>query len=1067
MAVSFKVPASPKKNILTIDEFLGVDFTNTGSNIEEVRSPNAENMVRLVPGKVRKRMGYSIPVDFSAGEDVNRVVGSSEEYVELFTDSNEHTFSIYDEVIPTVAYVFYKIDAVGTYESHYIKSNGTESVNTFTYTADNPRHTRHSFGVHSNLTSLKFVKVSNDPDDYFKIAELRICHKTKATTASEWVELPWKPAPEDIGNVFIKRDHSDSIFGHHALKLSSQQGNLVANVNRALGTSDAFSTFTVGLMYKLGETIPYDKEVVVSFEYDSASSAEMIFGPEPVSATATPIASLTGSGVFLNKIKLTSNASEIRLIAGTVRIKNFMVCYERTSGASWSAAPEDNGNYFDTSEVYKTTGKTYQIKTQDSQTAPVTAGSRGGNTAHSLMYASSAAYNTPVKIDFDITSAEFKEGATSLTITNYSIGISLYDKTGTRTSYCWILSQFGDPTGKHFTIYASAPTANYVGAMNVACYVASALSQAGTLAIALNNIRVESVTEVTDFLHSRYVELFHVGTDLYKHKEGTDEYTIVYNNMNSQRSVSWQFEKLDENGNAHENLYLIDGKTYLEYDSLTDTIQPVNGNGKIPVVTIAKTPSGGGTPYYALNRLQPGFEERFIGDGTSNQYYLSFSKLDTTPVRAWVMNQSTGDWQELEEGTGFRVNRNLGLVEFTTPPWNARTSGEDNVKIIAYRTIERYDTSIDKCSFGTLFGVGGTSDRLFLSGNPEYRHYDFFSEANDPTYFPDINYSTLGVSAAAIKGYARVNNYLATFKDDSEPSQSVFIREGDLTVDDNNVSNATFRLVNTLQGNGAISPYTFEYLQTEPLFLTKSGVYAITAQDITGEKYGQSRSFYLNGKLLEEIDLDNAYSIVYKDQYILAINKSLYILDGLQSTRTDRSEPYSTRQYAGFYCTGIDANVMWEYDDSLWFGTHDGKACKFYDDEQSLDSYNDDREPIYCCWETPDLDGKLFYKNKTFRYFAVRLAPSLKTSIKMFSKKLGAWSSIKEQHSIGVIFDFETIDFEDFSFSTDTSERVAHSKLRVKKVDKARFKVENDGLNESFGIYDLALEYIESGNYKG
>ena len=92
---------------------------------------------------------------------------------------------------------------------------------------------------------------------------------------------------------------------------------------------------------------------------------------------------------------------------------------------------------------------------------------------------------------------------------------------------------------------------------------------------------------------------------------------------------------------------------------------------------------------------------------------------------------------------------------------------------------------------------------------------------------------------------------------------------------------------------------------------------------------------------------------------------------------------------------------------------------------------------------------------------------ALRTSVKLYSRKLGSWSFIKEDTASGVVFDFENIDFELFSFSTDTSEKVVHTKVRVKKVDKARFKVENGNLNEPFGLFDLALEYVESGNYKG
>jgi hypothetical protein len=217
-------------------------------------------------------------------------------------------------------------------------------------------------------------------------------------------------------------------------------------------------------------------------------------------------------------------------------------------------------------------------------------------------------------------------------------------------------------------------------------------------------------------------------------------------------------------------------------------------------------------------------------------------------------------------------------------------------------------------------------------------------------------------------GYSVMNGYLATHKDEMELDQNLIMREGVL-IDDK----PAFRTINTLQGAGAISKDTFNYLSTEPLFLTRLGVYAITAQDITGEKYGQNRSFFLDGKLLQETRMEKAFAYVYKDMYWLFLNGVVYILDGLQPMQTDKSAPYSTRQYAGFYLTNIDANCAWEYNGEFYFGTPDGSVCKFYSDTEAPDSYNDDGKPIEAIWETPDIEGKLFYKNKTFRYLAIQL----------------------------------------------------------------------------------------------
>lgn len=546
------------------------------------------------------------------------------------------------------------------------------------------------------------------------------------------------------------------------------------------------------------------------------------------------------------------------------------------------------------------------------------------------------------------------------------------------------------------------------------------------------------------FRHGDQEYLIHSGTKLYKGD------TVLYSDMNDARSKSWQIE---------DNLYIVDGKALLVYDGTK--VKKASDDGYIPTLTIAKAPSGGGEQYEPLNLLQPGFTELFAGTENDKTFQLSFSGLDSKAVQAWLLN-SSGDWVQKTEGTDFSVNRSTGAVTFTTAPGVSPVSGEDNVKITAFRTVAGYADRINKCRIGILFGVNGAADRIFLSGNPDYINYDWYCDYNNPLYWPDTGYATLGTAKSAIIGYSIINDRLAAHKDSMEDDRNVILREGDIT--DNE---PTFKIVNTLQGAGAVAPYSFAYLANEPLFLTDLGIYAITPQDITGEKYSQNRSFFLNGKLLEEPNLSEAYACVFKDLYWLCLNNVAYILDGLQPIQTDKSLPYATRQYVGFYRTNLPARVMWTHDSRLYFGTSDGKVCRFFDDPVTLTSYNDNGQPIHAIWDTPDFYGNLFYKNKTFRHLDVRLASAIATSVKIWVQKRGLWSLIKEDSSTARYFSFANLVFSKLSFSPDTTPKTLPSKIKVKKVDKARFRFENDMLNEPFGLFDIALEYVENGYYKG
>ena len=539
--------------------------------------------------------------------------------------------------------------------------------------------------------------------------------------------------------------------------------------------------------------------------------------------------------------------------------------------------------------------------------------------------------------------------------------------------------------------------------------------------------------------------------------------TLIYTGMAEHRSVSFQL---------NQKLVILDGTKMRVFDG--SVVQPIENIAYIPTLSISKDYTGGGTDYEPLNLLQPGFIEQFYvkaEQASVREFQLTFGDLDDTTCKAWVLD-GNGDWQEKTEGVHFSVNRSTGKVTFNNAPGASPISGEDNVKIQAYRTVEGYAERINHCCIGAMFGVNGAGDRLFVSGNPDqgigpdgelftYINCDWFSQQYDPTYFADVWYSKLGSDTSAIMGYSIINNYLAAHKDYNELTQSILIREGDL-VDDEPV----FKLINTLQGAGAISKYCFSYLATEPVFLTRLGIYAVTAQDITGEKYAQDRSYYLEGKLLKEEGLDNAIAYSWKDYYILAVNEHMYILDGLQPIHTDRSRPYATRQYVGFYFTNVPASCIFEINGELYFGATDGKVFKWHTDDKDIYSYNDNGEPIVCTWETADISEKLFYKKKTYRYVALRCMPELSSSVKIFAQKEGQWTLLKNDIQTLKYFSYENLTYSKLTYSCNRTQRVTAAKIRLKKLDHVRFRFVNDLLDEPLGINDFAVEYTQAGNVK-
>jgi len=518
------------------------------------------------------------------------------------------------------------------------------------------------------------------------------------------------------------------------------------------------------------------------------------------------------------------------------------------------------------------------------------------------------------------------------------------------------------------------------------------------------------------------------------------------------------------------------GREYLVFDG--ETVTPVSDNAKIPNILISRAPTGGGEPYEAVNLLTPKRQESFLGSDTDTVFQLSANNIDDAPVIVEVTN-SNGDRVTLTDGPDYMVDRTAGTVTFPNP-LPPILAGEDNVFITYSKTVDGYAERITNCTVAALYGAGG-DNRVFVSGNPAYKNYDWYSGIFSPSYFPDIAYSLIGGDDTAVIGYHKLNEFLAIIKEDNNQDTTLFLRSADVAdLGFNEYDKAVFAVKPGITGIGAISKYAFVNLNDEPLFLSRNGVHGITLSPITYQRALRNRSFLLDKKMLNEDNLETACACEFNRYYILAINGRCYILDGRHKTannnRIDNSIDYL---YEAYYWENVPA-VCWlslSRSDKhvLYFGDKDGHICKFSYDIGASDKYQDGGRmnngsgaieggvPVVCQWATPnDADeGAHLFKSLVRRGSLAVIAPMSRTSGKIYYVVDGNHELFVRMSTMD-IFDWNDIDFERFTFESNDSPQEIYFRRKVKRYKRLMIVFRNDVINEGFGIHEIIKVYTEA-----
>lgn len=539
--------------------------------------------------------------------------------------------------------------------------------------------------------------------------------------------------------------------------------------------------------------------------------------------------------------------------------------------------------------------------------------------------------------------------------------------------------------------------------------------------------------------------LAHAGTKLYRWYEGSETAPVeLASDLSDARSISVYMG---------DSLWIFTGTKLLRYNG-TSCVSASEG-AYVPLTIISRDPSGGGTMYEAVNMMTGKQKVGFLADGSSTVYVLPYESIDSVDeveVNGTVVT------------TGFSVNLAEGKVTFNTAPIAPSAGAEDNVFITFSKTIEGYSDRIDRCTVAIVWGAGAASDRIIATGNPAFPNQDYTCGYADGTYWPDTGYAVIGTTETKILGYRRLGEHLAIIKEDNEKDSTVFLRSSFVDSD----GGVSFSAKACLAGAGAVTRFGFGNIGDEQLVLTGSGVYALTTNSLTAERIAQNRSYRIDPKLRTE-KLTDAVTCSWDGCYLVFIGGRVYGLDGRQP-RSYPSRNDTSFLYECFYWENVPARcVMRMLDDgkeTLFFGTDDGRVCKFNTDIETMTRYSDDGNPIEAIWSTrSDDDGDpMVLKTMLKKGNAVTIKPYTRSSAKVLFRT--DRDAIEWQAAEGTmdIFDWEDIDFSRFTFNANDSPAEIPFRRKVKNYKRLQILIKNDAVNEGFGVYCIVKHFV-TGNF--
>lgn len=488
-------------------------------------------------------------------------------------------------------------------------------------------------------------------------------------------------------------------------------------------------------------------------------------------------------------------------------------------------------------------------------------------------------------------------------------------------------------------------------------------------------------------------------------------------------------------------LYLLTGREYLVYDGAT--IKDVSEDAYVPTTSYGRSPTGGGQSYEEVNLLSPWRVNRFLTDGEATDYQLDAKELDSTAPTVTLDGETV-------EASEYTFDAAGGLIKFKSAPPKSET-GLSNLEVKFAKTVAGNAAKVTGCRLCATYGISA-ENRVFLAGNPGAPSGEIYSGLSDPSYFPERNYVTVGSADWPILNYLKFQGDLLVIKEHNMQEYTIWHHSAQLSD-----GLAVFPLSPGVAGVGAVARRSAQNLLDDAIFLSPRGVFA-RVNLVTLSKLEQGvrcRSNRINPELTIRQDLKDAVSVVWNGLYILAVGGVAYVADSNQAM--------SDNGYEWYKWTNIPARCFAQEGSVLYFGTEDGRLCRFNDDvvdpagKPLMTAYNDDGNPIEWEWCTKmdDFGNLGMFKTLTKRGCVIQFKTAVRSTVDIYIRTEKDFGVKKRSESLARL-DFNQLDFAQWTFNT-LPNNIRSLRTKVKKFKQLQIILRGEAENEFFGVLEIVL----------